>query len=317
LKVDDVDEVLAKVSTSPMSVNEVLRSNTVEVQDNRPSIVTPLKTSEEINTESSLRIDLMDNINIEYYYGETKKRGVEIVKNNDMLQYHYFAQDYGQVERASMICMVTITTNGLKEYIGFVSLNSPTLDKIFRNQFFGKTFFRNMYKLYKGMKFLTMSRIVTLPSFRSLGITKKLQDKISDDLFSNSIPNFTDVIYIEVSSVLLHNFNFSGTKFNQTFINLKDTLTKEDYDILFKGNNQVNTRGYKKGATKVANTVFRYNEKYYFVLKEYIEKTFKVSVTEEDKNVLLREVNNIDFRGIKEPLILLNLRMENNNEIAS
>jgi len=57
LKVDDVDEVLAKVSTSPMSVNEVLRSNTVEVQDNRPSIVTPFSTPIEIIVESNNKVE--------------------------------------------------------------------------------------------------------------------------------------------------------------------------------------------------------------------------------------------------------------------
>jgi len=317
-KEKNIDERLDDIEFTSKTVNDVI-SKVRKDNDSRISIVTPLVSTKITESEKKIslieKIDLMQSIDIEYYYNENKKIGYDIVKRNDFLQYHYFSQDYKVLETSQVICLITITYNGLKEYIGFISLNSPSLDKKFRNQFFGNRFFIKIYKMYKDIKLLNISRIVVLPSYRGLGLTKKLQKRISDDLFSNALENFTDVLYIEINSIMLHNFDFVDDSFNKTFLNLKNTLSIEDYFEFFKGKNDKNAQGYKEGTSLISNIAFRFNEKYLYVLREYVEKYLYVKVKDKDVKLLLNEVNNRDFRGTKKALILENI--ENNHEIAA
>jgi len=320
-KVNDVKETLENLDFGLITPKDILPSKKSK-QDLRPKIITPLITPIANNidyTNKIKKVDMMEKINIEYYYGDSKEQGVKIIKNNDMLQYHYFAQDYKVLDTSSLICLITLEHNGLKEYIGFVSLNSPTINKKYRNQFFGSKFFEKMFSLYKDIKLLNMSRRVLLPSYRGIGLTKKLQNKIVTDLFNNSLPDFTDVLYVESNSILLHTMDFVDDSFNKTFLKLKDVFTEDEYKQYFKtpAPTEVNTTGYKEGATVVANTAFRFNEHYMYVLEEYLNKFYNIKLDDNQKKLLLGEATEIfkkenrdllkSYLTTKKPLMLSNL----------
>lgn len=254
----------------------------------------------------SRKINIEESINLEYYYGDTLNDGRKIVKRIDALQYHYFAQDYNILDTAQMVVLVTLTHRGLKNYIGFVCLNSPTLDKTLRNKFFGKRFLRNLYSMYDGLKILNMSRIVFLPSYRGLGISKKVQDSIIQTLFTNTLPDFTDVVYIELSSIMLHQMDFASKFFNKTFFNSKDVLSAEDFEKLYELENNELAKGYKAGTSIKSQTVFTFNMNYFFLLQEYYQKFYNVTLTEADRDTLLNDVTDFTIDG-DEPIIFKNL----------
>jgi hypothetical protein len=134
------------------------------------------------------KIDFKNQMNLEFYHNfdETefpqkngpKSEGYNIIKNNDFLQFHYFAQEYSVVKSASILVLISITQNNIKHYIGFVALGTFTLDKQIRNQLLGARFFPHIYHIkntverFKNLKAFNIQRIVFLPSFRGLGINK-------------------------------------------------------------------------------------------------------------------------------------------------
>jgi len=134
------------------------------------------------------RIDLKEKIKLEYYYGDNKKIGETIIEKNDMLQYHYFSQEYNIIKSSQMLCLITLEHHGIKTYIGFIALGPPTLNKKFRNMFFGKNYLKKLYEIkkthkeYNDIKILNISRIVFIPSFRGIGVAKYVQDKITEEL---------------------------------------------------------------------------------------------------------------------------------------
>lgn len=260
-------------------------------------------------------VDMKSKIDIEYYYDDNKQVGFDTIKDNDMLQYHYFAQEYAVVSCASLICVVTMTHNNIKTYIGFMSLSSPTLDKKYRNLFFGRQFLKKMfllkadksrpdYELTKNVHFFNIARMVLIPSFRGLGFAKFIQDKMLDEIFNNpnNITLFDDIAYVELSSAMLHTFDFSSDKMNKSFIDIKNVLTDEEYSEFFKSAGEQiakGMKGYHGPAKIVATTVFRYNtsKKYLNLIKDYCIRFYNVILSDAQLEKLTNNVDPNFFKG--------------------
>lgn len=245
-------------------------------------------------TNKITKINITDKIKVEYYYGKDKHIAEDIIQNNDMLQYHYFSQDYKIVKSSQIICIIVLEHNNIKTYIGFISLNPPTINKSLRNSFWGKNFLLKLYDIRKTVDglgdatILSMSRIVFIPSFRGIGIGKYVQDKIIDDLFNNRVDGFDiPTLFIEVSSILLHTMDFTGNNYNKTFINLKNILNEDDYFSFFDTDERRKKGGFNtpkgsKDTTVMANTAFKFNTNYSNVLKIYCKKYYGVDISDED-----------------------------------
>lgn len=269
-------------------------------------------------------IDIKEKIKLEYYYGDNKHIGEKIIKNNDMLQYHYFSQEYNVVKTSQILCIITLEHHNIKTYIGFIALNPPTLNKTYRNMYYGKNFLKKIYEIrkenkkYSEVKILNISRLVFIPSFRGLGVAKYVQDTMMDDMFNNRIEAFEDVVYLEISSLMLHTFDFSGDRFNKTFLNLKKIYDKEKYFDFFKPldlKDKSGVKGFKEDTSYIANTAFRFNENYRELFEIYLKDYFDIEITDEQweklfdvvEDVFLDDEKFADYRKRDIPLMLTNI----------
>jgi len=276
-----------------------------------------LNINEYKENEDIKKINFNDEINIEYYFGKNKREGYNIIRNNDMMQYHYFSQEYNVIKGASILCLLYVKHNNIKNYIGFISFNSPTLNKTLRNAWFGTNFLKKMFKQKtkeNDLKFYTISRMVFIPSFRGIGSTKYIQDKIVDYLFQNpdNHKELDKIAYIEIYSAMLHNFDFSGNTFNKFFLKLKNTLTETQttkyFESLVKPGSDCQIRGFKGHSKMIANIAFKFNKNYHLCLEKYFLDYYDVSIDEsiyDEVNVSNEELQY--FRENQLPLALLNI----------
>ena len=266
------------------------------------------------------KMNFKDMMNLEFYHNfeefefpqkdGPKTEGFNIIKNNDFLQFHYFAQEYNVVKSASILALVSITQNNIKHYIGFVALGTFTLDKQIRNQLLGPRFFPHIYHIknniekFENLKAFNILRIVFLPSFRGLGLNKEVQNRIIDFLGHN--PN---VFYLEISSQMLNNFDFLTDRFNKTFLNcsldhfLPPKLSKKGAS---------GAKGYKGDSKYIATTavhIFR-NEINDLLLKLLYKKWYDIKIEDLSKINETIEIDSYNFEDIqylKENKIAINL----------
>jgi hypothetical protein len=269
------------------------------------------------------KIDFKNQMNLEFYHNfdETefsqkdgpKSEGYNIIKNNDMLQYHYFSQEYNVVKSASILVLISITQNNIKHYIGFVALGTFTLDKKIRNQLLGPRFFPHIYHIkntidkFKNLKAFNILRIVFLPSFRGLGLNKEVQNRIIDFLGQNP-----DVFYLEISSQMLNNFDFLTNRFNKTFLNcsldhfMPPKLSKKSLEF------QKKAKGYKGDSKYIATTatyIFR-NETNDLLLKILYKKWYNILIDDFSKineTIDIDSYEKEDIEYLKENKIAINL----------
>lgn len=268
------------------------------------------------------KYNFKNNIKIEQYDLKNKETALNIIRNNDFLQYHYFSQDYNAVKAASYIYLFYLTYNNIKMYIGFASIAAPTLAKKLRRKYFGKQFLELLYAESKEQngfvkdKTYVMSRIVLLPSYRGLGLSAYLLEYITKDMRNKSF-------YFEMLSNMFHNYYFAGYEFNTTFINIKKLLTKEEYALYFessgttvekisKNGKSHGPKGYKGDTKYLANIVFDYKENDFF--KKILQDKYNVEIDWNIKNEFTREMilwadeneiplillKHLDFNYIKE-----------------
>lgn len=249
------------------------------------------------------------NVKIECYDLSNKKEAINIIRNNDFLQYHYFSQDYGPVKAASYIYLFYLTYNNIKMYVGFASIAAPTLAKKLRRRYFGKAFLETVYdksKKENGFikdKTYVMSRIVLLPSYRGLGLSRYLLEHITKDMSTKSF-------YFEMLSNMFHNYYFAGYEFNTTFIDTKKYLSKEEYNDYFlaegttkdlSGKSQ-GPKGFKGDTKYLANLVFNFNKNDFFkelILNKYgLELDWNTKYEINKEKLLWSEENEV-------PLLLL------------
>ena len=278
------------------------------------------------------KIDFKNMMNLEFYHNfdntefpqkdGPKSEGFNIIKNNDMLQYHYFAQEYSVVKSASILVLVSITQNNIKHYIGFVALGTFTLDKKIRNQLLGPRFFPHIYHIkntiekFKNLKAFNILRIVFLPSFRGLGLNKEVQNRIIDFLGQN--PN---VFYLEISSQMLNNFDFLTDRFNKTFLNcsldhfLPPKLSKKGASGVSgaSGISGVSgAKGYKGDSKYIATTavyIFR-NDLNDLLLKILYKKWYNITLenlSKINKTIDIDSYEKEDIEYLKENKIAINL----------
>lgn len=242
------------------------------------------------------KYSFINNLKIECYDINNKEKAINIIRNNDFLQYHYFSQDYGPVKSASYIYMFYLTYNNIKMYIGFASIAAPTLAKKLRRYYFGKQFLETIYAESKQQgdgkkinhKTYVMSRIVLLPSYRGLGLSKYILEEITKDMRSKSF-------YFEMLSNMFHNYYFAGYEFNTIFIDTKKYLNKEEYNKYFAAEGDTKEKSSKsrgpkgfKGETKfLANLVFDFKKDNF--LHDIIQKKYNIDINWNNKEEITKE----------------------------
>lgn len=236
------------------------------------------------------KYNFKDNVKIEMYDQKTKKKALNIIRNNDFLQYHYFSQQYDVVKGASYLYLFYIKYNGVKMYVGFASISQPTLNKTLRKRYFGKNFLPSLFmessKLSKDLLYKTyvLSRIVLLPSYRGLGIARYLLENIVRDMRNKSY-------YFEMLSNMFHNYYFAGYEFNTIFIDMKKHLTFEEYQIYFEGKKYDEydnaPKGFKGNSKYIANMVFDFKKD--AVMSEMLGRKFGVDFDWTNKQEMTRE----------------------------
>jgi len=244
------------------------------------------------------------NVQIEFYDLSKKETALNIIRNNDFLQYHYFSQQYNIVKAASFIYLFYINYNGIKMYIGFASVAIPTLTKKIRRKYFGKNFLETVYSESKRLnkpesgKIYVLSRLVLLPSYRGLGLSRHLLEEITRDMRKHSF-------YFEMWSNMFHNYYFAGYEFNTLYIDCRKYLNEDEYQKFFTSDGGVIASGGKcfKGETKyIATVVFDFKKDDF--LKNIIKEKYGVDVDWSVKNTITKD----DFMWADEneiPMILL------------
>ena len=224
------------------------------------------------------KFSFKDKVKIEIYRGKNKEIGYNIIKNMDMMMYHYFGQEYHVVKGATILVLVYIEYNNLKHYIGFISMDAPTLNKKIRNLLLGKQFFKNVYHFSRlnnleTPEIYTFNRIVLLPNFRGLGLSKHIQSEV--------IKQLKDIFLLEITSSMLHSFDFITEEFNKSSLSLDkrffigDTKIKKD---------PKNFKGYKGESKFMGGLVFYINfkEEYKKLLQQYYKKVYNFNINLDD-----------------------------------
>jgi len=271
-------------------------------------------------TEDNFKeVNFKELVNIEIYTDRdvekdgTKMEGFNIIKNNDMMQYHYFGQEYEMVKFSPYLVIFNIIKNNIKHYIGFIALKPPSLNKTLRNMYFCPNLLPNLYKKDKFQLYVII-RMVILPSFRGMGLSKFLIDKMTE-----KIKCFID--YVEISSILLNTINFIPDSYNKTFLKL-DKHTRDEFFLYLLKEQGGKAKGTKQGVKILANYAFKVLNKekfktlYLEMLKEFynikdvdlnlndIDKYFNKTFDEtSENNISLDDL--LYFRKNQLPLILL------------
>ena len=265
----------------------------------------------EINFKELVNIEIYTDRNVEK--DGTKKEGFNIIKNNDMMQYHYFGQEYNVIKSSSYLVVFNIINNNIKHYIGFISLSTPSSNKTLRNMYFCPNILPNLYKKDK-FQLYAITRMVILPSFRGMGLSKFVIDKMTE-----RIKDYID--YIEISSIILNTIDFIPNSYNKTFIKLDKHKRDKFFPSLLK-NKFESTKGAKSGVTNLGNYAFKILNKEKFKklyieilndiynikdtnlsldnIDEYFNKTFDKNI---ENNISLDDL--IYFKKKQLPLILL------------
>jgi hypothetical protein len=259
------------------------------------------------------KINFKNKIEIEYFKSsnvEEKKKALNIIKNNDMLQYHYFAQEYTVVKNASYIALMSIKYNNMRMYIGFISASSPSKNKKLRSNYYGAHMLPYSYSLKRGLKSYVMARVVLLPSYRGLGLGGYFIDNMVQ--YMKKTPDF---FYMEIVSAMFHNYYFGGSVFDKTFIDLKNIMTEKEYDDYFVGVQSIanvepseksrsNVPGFKGFSKRIGNVAFVFNKSHNEILQDWYKKLYNIDVDFEMNNTLLSE-DVILAAELKFPIVFL------------
>ena len=275
------------------------------------------------NRENIPNFDFKKAIKIEMFGGhnrpiEEKQKAAKIIEKSDLLQYHYFSQEYNVVRGASQIFLIYLMSKGIKHLIGFVSLSQPTITKKVRNIMWGKNFLdhifhiKNTNKKFQDIKFFNLSRMVILPSFRGIGISKFLQDEILAMMKENNPGHFS----LEFTSNMFHTIDFASNKFNKTTMK----IDKERFPEVFAGSagtseeKSKRLKGYK-GETKHIGIVINYffdTDLTLDLFQEYFRMFYDINLSKDQIRETMNKTINITDYGSDE---ILNEIIEKRNAL--
>jgi len=270
-----------------------------------------LNNFENIDNGHIPRLNFKDYANVTLYGRKVlpKQEGFNIIKNNDMLQYHYFSQEYSIIQISYLISILDININNIKYDIGFLSINTSILNKTLRRRYFGSNVYLLLLSFLKqnyGKKsnFCTINRTVMMPNFRGLGLAKYFQEESLRQLEETQ----DDICVLELYSSMLHNFNFMSpvftnfdniikTKegFNKYFTVVDRCVTKESkkYIKSFKSNTIKHLAGY-------AFYIFKSHYKYF---KSFYKELFNVDLDFDIKREITEKIA-LEFMDLNIPLII-------------
>ena len=275
------------------------------------------------NRETIPNFDFKKAIKIEMFGGlnrpiEEKQKAAKIIEKSDLLQYHYFSQEYNVVRGASQIFLIYLMSKSIKHLIGFVSIAQPTITKKVRNIMYGKNFLDHIFHIkntnpkFQDIKFFNLSRMVILPSFRGIGISKFLQDEILQMMKENNPGHFS----LEFTSNMFHTIDFASNKFNKTTMKIDPKRFPE----VFAGSagsaeeKSKNIKGYK-GETKYIGVVINYffdTDLTLELFQEYFMMFYGINLSKEQIRNTMNKTIDITEYGSDE---LLNQIIEKRNAL--
>ena len=256
------------------------------------------------------KLNFLDYSNVNMYGKKSlpKQEGFNIIKDNDMLQYHYFSQEYRIIKSSYLISILDIDINNIKYNIGFASINCSILNKTLRRRYFGNNVYLLLMSYMKqnyGRKtnFVTINRTVMMPNFRGLGLAKQFQEETLKQLVETQ----DDIAVVELFSSMLHNFNFMSPMFT----NMGDYITPENFDAFFEisKDQKIKTKtkyikSFKTNTiTSLAGYVFYIFEDHYKYFEEFYKEYYNVDL---DFNVYrpMTEEIMLEFMETNTPIIL-------------
>jgi len=150
---------------------------------------------------------------------KSKRKAYAEMERLDILQYHYFSQEYAALKACYIMFHMYVKYKSDRYLCGVMSLHVSSMNKTFRNIFFGSEFFGKFRKFMLDnydvpAKFVTISRFVLFPQFRGIGLARKFVQLAVDE-----ISKIDDVFMIEIYSSMLYNFDFMPNDWIK-FVNL-------------------------------------------------------------------------------------------------
>jgi len=258
------------------------------------------------------KVDFKKYANIKLYgkKGLPKQDGFNIIKNNDMLQYHYFSQEYNIIKSSHITSILEIDINNIKYNIGFASINCSILNKTLRRRYFGNNVYLLIMSYFKQnfsrkTNFCTINRTVMMPNFRGLGLAKYFQEETVKKLEETQ----DDICVLELYSSMLHNFNFMSP----IFTNMGNIIkTKEGFNKFFgiedpysiKGKRSKFVKSFKTTQiTSLAGYVFYIFKSHYKYFEIFYKEYYGVDLDFNIKREITEEIA-LEFMDLNIPLII-------------
>lgn len=256
------------------------------------------------------KLNFLDYANVNMYGRKSlpKQEGFNIIKNNDMLQYHYFSQEYGIIKTSHLVSILDIDINNIKYNIGFASINCSILNKTLRRRYFGNNVYLLLMSYMRqnyGTKtnFCTINRTVMMPNFRGLGLAKQFQEETVRQLEETQ----DDIAVLELFSSMLHNFNFMSPMFK----NLGTIITPENFDAYFGISKERRIKSKTKyiksfktdSITALAGYVFYIFKSHYKYFEEFYSEYYGVDLDFESNREITEDVM-LEFMETNTPLVI-------------
>jgi len=163
--------------------------------------------------ETVIRKDIRDEITLEVeMYTTANKKDKRAVfatlEKLDVLQYHYFAQEYDALKACYITSLCYVKYRKHRYLAGVIAWHVSSMNKILRNVFFGSEMFGHFRKYMIDTynvkaKFITISRFVLFPQFRGIGMASKFVD-----MAVRQIEPQKDILMMEIYSSMLYNYDF-------------------------------------------------------------------------------------------------------------
>ncbi len=265
-----------------------------------------------INNGYVPKLNFLDYTSVNIYGRKSlpKQEGFNIIKNNDMLQYHYFSQEYNIIKSSHLVSILDININNINYNIGFTSINCSILNKTLRRRYFGNNVYLLLMSYMKqnyGTKanFCTINRTVMMPNFRGLGLAKYFQEETVKQLEESQ----NDIVVLELFSSMLHNFNFMSS----IFTNMGNFITPKNFDKFFGiiklSNNTTNAKhkynkSFKSTTIKLlAGYVFYIFKDHYKYFEGFYKEYYNISINFNIYRPMTEEVM-LEFMDLNIPIIL-------------
>lgn len=255
----------------------------------------------DFNNNLENELQLTTTVYHKYHNTSQKKEIYDKLKYIDILQYHYFTQDYYAIRSSMIYALNTIKYNNIDYITGFESIQISGANKYWRSIFFGSNFFLKLRQFMKekygnniNAVFGTHARVVMFPQFRGIGLGKKYVADVTQEAFDT----YPYMFMMEIFSSMLYNYDFMPSDYIK-YVNYNAFESKEDFEkvcLKYKISSdmstikkQLNTSNVKlpmqtrmnnaNEVANIANYMFKLNPTTFNYLIEYINHEYKKEYT--------------------------------------